>query len=708
MQGQGGQGGGNGRPLSALFVGGGVAKVEESEEEGMSSDDEEGKRRRSEDNCGGSSEEDETEESEGESDIGLDNADTASSMTSASAASSSKASSLISANAPGKKIVLKRRSMSLGDASQFAVANKNTTMMTADKLSPKKIKQPSLSISEGVPVSASVPRLNPQPKSSGTNLRGRLAAWAGGSSGPSAPSLTSFPSSSSSSVSSIALSEERDLPALPATSPASPLVPGVVFGPGPQSLHMWSQHASQSSMGSLNNANANSGSYDQSQQKNATSGTSNLMQMWQGGQSQARQAVFPQQIQQQVSYANTTYPQQSQRQHAASGPHTRMPPPPQHSYTNNQTLGVPQAHQPSRSPAISLTSSGFGLAKRAVEKMGKWGFGSSNSASAPSSYKDYGIPPAPMLGPSGSTSSVSGSGIMRGMTGTPPPPNLQGNTGPSIPSSSTSSFVQGMSIIGYAMQRVASGSHSHSGSTSGHTSSSEDKVGKKERKEREKREKAERERTRGMAGNAHVKSPSSVSSASIGGGLPVPASPSKRSHHLFGSGQGHVAAASISSAWSMDSSRNPGDHDPQIQLQQQQQYEGPSLGRLVRIPMIPVSKMKGGGSGGGGLVFRRELRLCVKDTGIWVGEDSVKKMEKRTNIDGLEVSEETLALIRNLEEERRVPALVVRCAQHLLLWGVQEEGLFRCDLLFFLSRVASSTDSDGFLGSAVCLHMCPS
>ena len=28
-------------------------------------------------------------------------------------------------------------------------------------------------------------------------------------------------------------------------------------------------------------------------------------------------------------------------------------------------------------------------------------------------------------------------------------------------------------------------------------------------------------------------------------------------------------------------------------------------------------------------------------------------------------------------QERLLPALVLRCAQHLMVWGIQEEGLFR-------------------------------
>ncbi|KAF4621257.1 hypothetical protein D9613_000228 [Agrocybe pediades] len=672
VQGAGGQAQGQGgRPLSALFVGGGVGMVEESEEEGLSDDDDEPEdddedRRRVNFSEIGDGEDSETEESEGESDIGIDNVDTASSVTSASNASSSKTPSLSSGSGAGsnsgKKIVLKRRSMSLGDASQYvtpvspiSAAAHNMAAASSDFSSHSKMKQPSLSISEGVPV----PPSSQQPKLSTKNLKGKLAAWTSASgSGASA--------SSSSKHQQHHHPQERDLPAIPPnTSPASPPI-GATFSsvPGAQSLPVWAQHVSQASLGSINSFNSTtSSSHDhQPQANNASSNTR---------PAQHQQAVFPQQRQASQQSFTQSQPLRQQLHMATSPPNQNLSVPHQHQHQ----------HQPSRSPAISLTSGGFGLAKRAVEKMGKWGFGSGGSSSSssaastsnsvPSSYKDkdYGTGSIGSYSThSASSASISGGGATgsgSSNSGHPPPPN---------------SFVQGMSLFGYAIQRVASGSHAHSGgggSGSGNSSAAEEKLGRKERKEREKRE-----REREKAGNAHMKSPSSVSSAGAESslGMPVPASPSKRSHHLFGHGNGHghghghVAGASVSSAFSLDSSsRNAGDHD----LQPQQQ-EGPSLGRPIRAPMIPVSKVKGGGTGGSGLVFKRHLKDCVKETGVWVTSSGRSaRREKRNGIRGVDVDEETLALIKELEEERSVPALVVRCAQHLLLWGVQEEGLFR-------------------------------
>ncbi len=38
---------------------------------------------------------------------------------------------------------------------------------------------------------------------------------------------------------------------------------------------------------------------------------------------------------------------------------------------------------------------------------------------------------------------------------------------------------------------------------------------------------------------------------------------------------------------------------------------------------------------------------------------------------------ETEAARNRVLEERHIPALVARCAQHIEKWGIQEEGLFR-------------------------------
>lgn len=78
---------------------------------------------------------------------------------------------------------------------------------------------------------------------------------------------------------------------------------------------------------------------------------------------------------------------------------------------------------------------------------------------------------------------------------------------------------------------------------------------------------------------------------------------------------------------------------------------GPHLGTMLRPPFRRVPP------GSGGVVFARPLAECVRDTKplVVLGND-------RADI-GI--------------EERFIPALVLRCVQHLERWGVQEEGLFR-------------------------------
>jgi hypothetical protein len=74
---------------------------------------------------------------------------------------------------------------------------------------------------------------------------------------------------------------------------------------------------------------------------------------------------------------------------------------------------------------------------------------------------------------------------------------------------------------------------------------------------------------------------------------------------------------------------------------------GPVLGKCLRGPL----------RGSTGIVFGMDLQSCVKETAV------------------SSVTSDRLDL-RKLEL-RKLPALVVRSAQHILLWGVQEEGLFR-------------------------------
>ncbi|CCM00416.1 uncharacterized protein FIBRA_02446 [Fibroporia radiculosa] len=84
---------------------------------------------------------------------------------------------------------------------------------------------------------------------------------------------------------------------------------------------------------------------------------------------------------------------------------------------------------------------------------------------------------------------------------------------------------------------------------------------------------------------------------------------------------------------------------------------GPVLGRRLRGPR----RNSQGVSIIGGLVFKRDLQTCVADTAI----------------DGIFQRSEGEEQGMRILTERRLPALIVRCSQHLLRWGLQEEGLFR-------------------------------
>ena len=100
-------------------------------------------------------------------------------------------------------------------------------------------------------------------------------------------------------------------------------------------------------------------------------------------------------------------------------------------------------------------------------------------------------------------------------------------------------------------------------------------------------------------------------------------------------------------------------------------HEGPQLGRCLRSPVRA--------SGVGGLVFGRELKTCVEETAInsmlsvFHGQNGGQDGQDESNIsERTQWSQPSAPL-----EGRHIPALVVRCAQHILAWGVQEQGLFR-------------------------------
>ena len=87
--------------------------------------------------------------------------------------------------------------------------------------------------------------------------------------------------------------------------------------------------------------------------------------------------------------------------------------------------------------------------------------------------------------------------------------------------------------------------------------------------------------------------------------------------------------------------------------------EGPKFGALLRPPL----RLREGSSAlMTGVVFGRPLTHVVRDTRVRRGHVN--------DIEGMD------PLVQQLEE-RELPAVVVRCAQHLLIWGIHEEGLFR-------------------------------
>ncbi|KAI0702939.1 hypothetical protein C8T65DRAFT_655154 [Cerioporus squamosus] len=88
---------------------------------------------------------------------------------------------------------------------------------------------------------------------------------------------------------------------------------------------------------------------------------------------------------------------------------------------------------------------------------------------------------------------------------------------------------------------------------------------------------------------------------------------------------------------------------------------GPQLGSRLRGPKLSSSGL----SIVGGLVFRRDLKSCVYET---AADDVLRRLAS---------GQQTVSFGFRPLESRLLPALALRCAQHILRWGVQEEGLFR-------------------------------
>jgi len=112
-----------------------------------------------------------------------------------------------------------------------------------------------------------------------------------------------------------------------------------------------------------------------------------------------------------------------------------------------------------------------------------------------------------------------------------------------------------------------------------------------------------------------------------------------------------------SGTWSISSSQSCVSVDDKMSIQSG--ATGLSFGRIVRGPL----------SVGGGVVFGRRLADCVRTTAV----DDVKQKLLSGEYYGEWWENDKIPPI----QERLLPALVLRCVQHLLAWGIHEEGLFR-------------------------------
>ena len=112
-----------------------------------------------------------------------------------------------------------------------------------------------------------------------------------------------------------------------------------------------------------------------------------------------------------------------------------------------------------------------------------------------------------------------------------------------------------------------------------------------------------------------------------------------------------------SGTWSISSSQSSVSIDDKMSMQSG--ATNLSFGRIMRGPL----------SISGGVVFGRRLADCVRDTAV---DDVKQKLLSGEYYGDLWEIDEIPPL-----QERLLPALVLRCAQHLMVWGIQEEGLFR-------------------------------
>jgi hypothetical protein len=137
----------------------------------------------------------------------------------------------------------------------------------------------------------------------------------------------------------------------------------------------------------------------------------------------------------------------------------------------------------------------------------------------------------------------------------------------------------------------------------------------------------------------------------------------------------HQTPNASSGAWGVTtvSSTFTGHTDPESFS-----FTGPRLGTCLRGPMRNAA----GSPVVGGLVFGRDLKTCADETAIdairltFPASDTSYSGEAFLFLLMLSQYLQCCAVLPALHE-RRLPALVFRCVQHIMKWGAKEEGLFR-------------------------------
>ncbi|EPQ57438.1 RhoGAP-domain-containing protein, partial [Gloeophyllum trabeum ATCC 11539] len=183
--------------------------------------------------------------------------------------------------------------------------------------------------------------------------------------------------------------------------------------------------------------------------------------------------------------------------------------------------------------------------------------------------------------------------------------------------------------------------------------------------------------------SGHSSSSSSIAPSSFSGGHPLGRVHSNQSTSSQSNASGSFPSKhkqrrtpnAPSATWSISSSAtgsslSEGEQFPAASV-------GPSLGKRMRGPLRLLNSSSAAATG---LVFGRDLKSCVQETAINPArfrrddDESVHNGgHRRQRSRGLDME---LVGAKALED-RMLPALVVRCAQHLLRWGIEEEGLFR-------------------------------